>query len=169
MDNDEQGPDSEISNLLCQVKLPIYVEKIKKLLPHRYPFLLLDKVIKLDSESIIGIKNFSFNEPVFQGHFPSISIVPGVLMVEASAQISGVHYKLINNLSEVENIVPLFVGINNAKFKKVVRPGDQLKIVGEKTSQRKNYGKYFIKGFVESETVFQTEIACMFTEKLEQE
>ena len=152
---------------LSKIKLPIYVEKIKELLPHRYPFLFLDKVTALGAESITGVKNFSYNEEIFQGHFPDICIVPGVLMVEASAQISGVHYKLINGLSGLEKIVPLFVGIDKAKFKKIVRPGDQLIIEGKKVSQRRNYGKYFIEGKVEGEIVFQTEIACMFTETID--
>ncbi len=101
------------------------INEIQKILPHRYPFLLVDRIIEINDKKIIGIKNVTINEPFFQGHFPGHPIMPGVLILEAMAQVGGV-----GALSIPDNLGKLayFLSINNAKFRKPVVPGDQLVI-----------------------------------------
>lgn len=104
------------------------IDAILKALPHRYPFLLVDRILDYEKEKrIIGIKNVTFNEPFFQGHFPGRPIMPGVLIIEAMAQLGGVLLLQEHELRE-KGLVYL-VGIDNAKFRKTVIPGDQLRIV----------------------------------------
>lgn len=100
---------------------------ILKILPHRYPFMLVDRIIEFDPEGdrIVGIKNLTFNEPFFQGHFPGNPVMPGVLQLEAMAQVAGV---MLNSREGNEGKVAFFMSINNAKFRRVVVPGDQLRI-----------------------------------------
>ncbi|ADH59987.1 beta-hydroxyacyl-(acyl-carrier-protein) dehydratase FabZ [Thermoanaerobacter mathranii subsp. mathranii str. A3] len=97
---------------------------IKKILPHRYPFLLVDRIIEIEEgKKAVGIKNVTANEPFFQGHFPDNPIMPGVLIIEALAQVAGI---AVMNIEEFRGKLGLFTGINKCRFKKVVRPGDQL-------------------------------------------
>ena len=104
---------------------PIFnAEKIRELLPHRYPFQLVDKVIHLDQESITGIKNVTINEPFFQGHFPSTPVMPGVLQVEAMIQVGGIF--ILSGVDDPENYLTYFLGIDECKFRKMVVPGDTL-------------------------------------------
>ncbi|HEW91600.1 MAG TPA: 3-hydroxyacyl-ACP dehydratase FabZ [Thermotogaceae bacterium] len=98
------------------------IDMIMKILPHRYPFLLVDKVISIEEKKIVALKNTSINEPYFQGHFPNYPIVPGVLQIEGIAQSAGI--LLMRDSSE--DVIPLFLGIERARFKKEVRPGDQM-------------------------------------------
>ena len=104
---------------------PLYdIEAIRKLLPHRYPFLLVDKIIEMTENYIVGVKNITFNEPFFQGHFPGNSIFPGVLQIEALAQVGGVF--VLSKVEDPENWGTLLLKIDNTKFKYKVSPGDQL-------------------------------------------
>ena len=97
---------------------------IRKILPHRYPFLLVDRIIEVEEgKKAVGIKNVTANEPFFQGHFPDNPIMPGVLIVEALAQVAGI---AVMNIEEFKGKLGLFAGIDKCRFKKVVRPGDQL-------------------------------------------
>ncbi|AEM77689.1 3-hydroxyacyl-[acyl-carrier-protein] dehydratase [Thermoanaerobacter thermohydrosulfuricus] len=97
---------------------------IRKILPHRYPFLLVDRIIEIEEgKKAVGIKNVTANEPFFQGHFPDNPIMPGVLIVEALAQVAGI---AVMNIEEFKGKLGLFTGIDKCRFKKVVRPGDQL-------------------------------------------
>jgi UDP-3-O-[3-hydroxymyristoyl] N-acetylglucosamine deacetylase/3-hydroxyacyl-[acyl-carrier-protein] dehydratase len=106
-------------------QIPIYdIEAISKLLPHRYPFLLVDKIVEMTDEYIVGVKNITFNEPFFQGHFPGNSIFPGVLQIEALAQVGGVF--VLSKVEDPENWGTLLLKIDNTKFKSKVGPGDQL-------------------------------------------
>lgn len=101
------------------------INMIQKILPHRYPFLLVDRIIEVTEQRVVGIKNVTINEPFFQGHFPGYPIMPGVLILEAMAQVGGAAV-----LTRKENVGKLafFLSINNAKFRKPVMPGDTLRI-----------------------------------------
>lgn len=105
----------------------IDIDQIKKILPHRYPFLLVDRILECDLEGqrIVGLKNVTVNEPYFNGHFPGYPIMPGVLQVEAMAQTGGV---LMNQLFDARGRVAFFLAIDKARFRRAVRPGDQLRI-----------------------------------------
>ena len=115
------------------------LEEIKKILPHRYPFLLLDRVLELrNGEYCKALKNISGNESVFQGHFPQIAVFPGVMIVEALAQAAGI---VINSEKKeaIEDGIVFFAGINNAKFRVPVVPGDQLILEASLKNQRRNF------------------------------
>ena len=104
------------------------IEQIRDILPHRYPFLLIDKVIDIQEKSITAIKNVTINEPYFKGHFPDHPIMPGVLIIEAMAQTGGVLYvKKTGEILSDDNWFFL-AGVNKARFKSIVKPGDQLRI-----------------------------------------
>ena len=106
---------------------PLYdVNGIMEMLPHRYPFLMVDKIFHLDKETVCGIKNVSINEPFFQGHFPGKPVMPGVLMVEAIAQVGGI--LVMNTYDDPENYLTFFLGLDGIKFRKMVSPGDQMVI-----------------------------------------
>lgn len=107
-------------------KLPaiLDINKIHKILPHRYPFLLIDKIFHLDDEQVAGVKNVTFNEPFFQGHFPGNPVMPGVLQIEAMAQIGGI--LVLNTVPDPENYWTYFLGVDDFKFRKMVIPGDTL-------------------------------------------
>ena len=102
------------------------INQISSILPHRYPFLLIDKIIHLDEESVSGVKNVTLNEPFFQGHFPGNPVMPGVLQVEAMAQIGGI--LVLNTVPDPENYWTYFLGIEGFRFRKMVLPGDTLVI-----------------------------------------
>src|SRR5690348_15354210 len=104
----------------------IEINEIRQLLPHRYPMLLVDRVLELDAERIVGIKNVTANEPFFSGHFPDFPVMPGVLIVEAMAQTAGV--LVLKNIPDRESKLVLLVSIDSAKFRRPVVPGDQLRL-----------------------------------------
>ncbi len=107
------------------------IDEIMKILPHRYPFLLVDRVVEVGEDHIKAYKNVSVNEPFFEGHFPEYPLMPGVLLLEGIAQTAGLLL-----LKDSENTIPLFLGIDKTRFKKEVRPGDRIfyevKIISEK-------------------------------------
>lgn len=105
------------------------VGQIMEMLPHRYPFLLVDKIIELDKEKVVGIKNVTINEACFQGHFPGNPVFPGVLQVEALAQTGGI--LALSQMNQKVKWDTLFLKIDNTKFRKMVRPGDTLLLVME--------------------------------------
>ncbi len=127
--------------------------QILKTLPHRYPFLLLDRVLEVSSDEIVGLKNVTMNEPFFQGHFPSEPIMPGVLIVEALAQTGGV---LALHISpQLETGAVYFMGMDKVRFRKPVRPGDQLimklKLLKQRGPVFKMKGEAFVDGLSETE------------------
>lgn len=112
------------SEKLGTLPQPIPVEDIQKLLPHRYPFSLVDRILEyIPGEKAVGLKNITFNEPHFQGHIPNHPIMPGVLMVEAMAQVGGF---ILTQMPGMENSFFAFAGIDNVRFRRPVVPGDQL-------------------------------------------
>jgi UDP-3-O-[3-hydroxymyristoyl] N-acetylglucosamine deacetylase/3-hydroxyacyl-[acyl-carrier-protein] dehydratase len=133
------------------------IEAIKRILPHRYPFLLVDKIVdfKLD-EKVVGIKNVSTNEPFFQGHFPSKPVMPGVLIVEAMAQTGGI--LLLNGMENPEGRLVYFMALNNVKFRRPVVPGDQLVMQVEMTSRRSKMTILAGKAFVDGTLVAEAEM-----------
>lgn len=134
------------------------VEQIKKYLPHRYPFLLLDRVLDAQpGKSLTAIKNVSISDPVFQGHFPQLAIFPGVLMVEAMAQASGIlAYLTTTNTAKAAKDLYFLAGIDKTRFKKMVVPGDQLRLHIELVQQRQNFTAFKTKGT----TTIDGSLAC---------
>ncbi|WP_370930938.1 3-hydroxyacyl-ACP dehydratase FabZ [Bartonella sp. DGB1] len=136
------------------------INKILSLLPHRYPFLLVDKIIDIQgSESATGIKNVTFNEPHFLGHFPGHPIMPGVLIVEAMAQTAGA-ITLLEAATEQPSLV-YFMTIDKVKFRRPVVPGDQLYIHVKKLRQRGTMIKFSCRAEVEQQLAAEAEIAAM--------
>lgn len=126
------------------------IEAILKFLPHRYPFLLVDRVLSLEKgKSIVAIKNVTYNEQFFQGHFPDIRIMPGVLIVEAMAQAGGI--LLFNSIPDPEKKFVMFSKIDNMKFRKPVVPGDQLRLEGEFLKFKSRFFQLHGKAFVDGE------------------
>jgi len=137
---------------------------IMKLLPHRYPFLLVDKIVEfVKDEQIVGVKNVTINEPFFQGHFPDHPIMPGVLILEAMAQVGGVYAILANEVGESQ--VPYFVGIDKAKFRKPVLPGDVLRLALELQKVRRGIYHFLGKATVDGKLVAEAELKATFADK----
>ena len=108
-------------------EMPLRAEQILGLLPHRYPFLLIDRVLELTDERVLCLKNVTFNEPYFQGHFPGVPVMPGVLQIEAMAQAGGILASRAVQFDASTHVM-LFMAIDAVKFRKAVTPGDQLHI-----------------------------------------
>lgn len=137
------------------------IQEVLRYLPHRYPFLLIDKVIHLDltARSLIAVKNVTFNEPFFAGHFPEVPVMPGVLIIEALAQASGIlYYKTLNTAPNNTETINYLVGINEARFKQVVKPGDQLHLHVELQKVKQGLSKFQCKALVNDELVCSAEI-----------
>jgi 3-hydroxyacyl-[acyl-carrier-protein] dehydratase len=133
---------------------------VLKLLPHRYPFLLVDRIVEIDGDnSAIGIKSVTFNEPHFQGHFPGQPVMPGVLIIEAMAQTAGAI--CIHNRGSDSPSVVYFMTIDNAKFRKPVVPGDRLEIHVKKQKQRGTIWRFACEAIVDGAKVAEAEIAAM--------
>lgn len=138
------------------------VNEIMKLLPHRYPFLLVDKIVDLKpGESALGVKNVTINEPFFQGHFPGQPIMPGVLVIEAMAQVAGV----MAFRSGIEGKSVYFMSIDNAKFRRPIVPGDQVMMEIKVLKQRGNVWKFSGTATVDGKLVAETEFTAMVTDR----
>lgn len=139
------------------------IQGIREILPHRYPFLLVDRIEELEAERIVGIKNVTINEPFFIGHFPDFPVMPGVLIVEAMAQVAGV--LVLSHIPDRKNKLVLLAAIEEAKFRKPVRPGDQLrmevKIARRKASIAKIQGVATVDGAVVAEAA----MLCALTDR----
>ncbi|MBI4682982.1 MAG: 3-hydroxyacyl-ACP dehydratase FabZ [Nitrospirae bacterium] len=138
------------------------IREIQNMLPHRYPFLLIDRIIDIESKvKAVGFKNVTVNEPFFQGHFPDNPIMPGVLIIEAMAQVSGI---LAFHSGAKGNSV-YFMSIEKAKFRKPVVPGDQLRFEVNVLQQRNKVWKFFGQAFVDDQVVAEAEFTAMVTER----
>lgn len=156
----------EIKRSAAKKKIPVYdptvpplmdINEIKRRMPHRYPFLMVDKIIQLDDNSITGIKNITFNEPFFQGHFPDEPVMPGVLQVEAMAQVGGV--LVLSKVEDPENYSTYFLKVDKVKFKQKVIPGDTLIFKMEMTEpMRRGIVSMFGQAFVGNKLVMEGEM-----------
>jgi 3-hydroxyacyl-[acyl-carrier-protein] dehydratase len=139
------------------------IEEIRNILPHRYPMLLVDRILELEPERIVGIKNVTVNEPFFTGHFPEFPVMPGVLIVEAMAQVAGV--LVLKEIPDRANKLVFLAGIDNAKFRRPVLPGDQLriemKVIKKKASVAKMQGVATVDGAV----VAEVEVLCKLADR----
>ncbi|MBU2862406.1 3-hydroxyacyl-ACP dehydratase FabZ [Reinekea forsetii] len=143
------------------IELPLSIEAIKELLPHRYPFLLLDRVTDyVEGESIKGYKNVSANEQLFQGHFPDNAIFPGVLICEALAQLTAVYGFLSSGNRPSDGYLYLFAGLDNVKFKRPVKPGDRLDLEVTFVSVRRGMVKVTGVASVDGQVVASADILC---------
>ena len=145
-------------NLTCAVRsITIHLHRAESVLPHRYPFLLIDKIEELEEgKRIKGIKNVTINEPFFQGHFPGNPIMPGVLICEALAQAGAV---MLLSMPENKGKLGVFTGINNFKFRRQVVPGDTLELNAELTMYRHGMGKANVKATVGGQVAAMGEIS----------
>lgn len=134
---------------------------IQKILPHRYPFLLIDKVIEMNENSIVAVKNVTINEPFFQGHFPGNPIMPGVLITEALAQVGAV---MLLSMDENRGKLGVFTGIDGFKFRRQVVPGDTLRLEAELIKYRHGMGKANVKATVDGEVAAMGEISFAVVE-----
>ncbi len=140
------------------------INEIMQYLPHRYPFLLVDRIIDLQpGQSIVGIKNVTFNEPFFQGHFPGQPIMPGVLIVEAMAQVAGV--LAFRSGMEGNGKVVYFMSIEKAKFRRPVVPGDQLRLEIKVLQQRGTVWKFSGAATVDGKLASEADFTAMVTDK----
>ena len=137
------------------------INEVKNFLPHRYPFLLIDRVISLEvGKNLTAIKNVTFNEPHFNGHFPEQPIMPGVLIIEALAQATGIlAFKSEVGKPQTGQIYML-VGVDKVRFKRIVEPGDQLEIYAEIVTVKRGIWKFNCKATVEGQLVTSAEIIC---------
>lgn len=145
--------------------LEIDINEILTILPHRYPFLLLDKVIEIkEDESVKAIKNVTFNEPFFQGHFPGKPVFPGVLMLEAMAQATGI-LAFRSNPDFQKGGIYLFVGIDKARFKRQVVPGDVMEVSAKILKKTRNIWKLATQIHVDGELVCSADLMGAMTDR----
>jgi 3-hydroxyacyl-[acyl-carrier-protein] dehydratase len=164
--------DGKVATLKNETKAPAKsslptadIELIMKLLPHRYPFLLIDRIIEMDrDESAIGIKNVTMNEPFFQGHFPGYPVMPGVLIIEALAQTAGALCVHNAGKREIPQVV-YFMSIDGAKFRKPVVPGDQLHLHVKKIRSRGPVWRFGCEAKVNGQTAAEAEISAMIVDR----
>lgn len=136
--------------------------EIMRYLPHRYPFLLVDRIINIcGDQSCVGIKNVTINEPQFMGHFPQRPVMPGVLLIEAMAQTAGVIAIRAQKAEQESPKLVYFMTIDNAKFRKPVTPGDRVEFHMTKTAQKRNIGWYSGRALVDGVLVCEAQISAM--------
>ena len=155
---------SENANAAAAEKLSLDLQDILKILPHRYPFLLIDRIIEIvRTKRIVALKNVTINEPYFAGHFPTYPIMPGVLVVEAMAQAGGV--LLLTEFPDREQKLLLFTGIEKAKFRRPVVPGDQLRIDVDVLVWRGTAGRMQGKAYVNDKLACEAIITCRLLDR----
>ena len=146
---------------MTELQLPVDIERIREMLPHRYPFLLVDRVVEFDSgQRIKAWKNVSINEPFFNGHFPAHAVMPGVLVIEALAQAGGLLTQLSRDPGAGDGQTFYLVKVDNAKFSRMVVPGDRLELDVELRRRIRNMAQYVGIARVDGEQVACAEILC---------
>ena len=154
---------SMLQNARKEVRM-LDIDEIMKVLPHRYPFLLVDRILEIEpNKRIVGIKNCTINEPFFQGHFPGHPIMPGVLIVEAMAQVGGM--LLLGSVESPDDKIIYFMSLDNVKFRRPVRPGDQIRFEMEVIQIRGKVCRMRGEGRVENEVVVEAEFAAMVRDR----
>jgi 3-hydroxyacyl-[acyl-carrier-protein] dehydratase len=139
------------------------IQAIREILPHRYPMLLVDSIVELEEERIVGIKNVTMNEPFFPGHFPDFPVMPGVLIVEAMAQVAGV--LVLMSIPDRQNKLVLLASVEQAKFRRPVVPGDQLRIEMKVTKRKASVAKMYGTATVNGNVVAEAELMCKLADK----
>jgi 3-hydroxyacyl-[acyl-carrier-protein] dehydratase len=150
-----------MNDVSAPVQLPVTSAEIERLLPHRYPFLLVDRVVEFEKDKrVLAYKNVSYNEPFFNGHFPGHQVMPGVLVVEALAQAGGLLTQLSRDPGAGDGQTFYLVKVDNAKFSRMVVPGDRLELDGELRRRIRNMAQYVGVARVDGEQVACAEILC---------
>jgi 3-hydroxyacyl-[acyl-carrier-protein] dehydratase len=139
------------------------IQKIMSFLPHRYPFLLVDRILEIDEKHAVGIKNVTINEPFFQGHFPGEPVMPGVLVLEAMGQVAAM---MMSAKPGSENLITFLTGVEKAKFRKPVKPGDQLVTTAEMVRLRGKMGKVRTIGRIDGAVAAEAEFSFVAAETL---
>jgi beta-hydroxyacyl-ACP dehydratase FabZ len=139
------------------------VNDIRRILPHRYPFLLVDRIVELEAERVVGIKNVTANEPFFAGHFPDFPVMPGVLIVEAMAQTAGV--LVLKNIPDRDEKLVFLVSVDAARFRKPVIPGDTLRLEMTVIKRKGSVAKMAGRATVDGVLVAEAEIMCKLEDK----
>jgi beta-hydroxyacyl-ACP dehydratase FabZ len=141
------------------------INEIRAILPHRFPFLLVDRIVEMDAEHIVGIKNVTHNEPFFTGHFPDFPVMPGVLIVEAMAQTAGV--LVLKSIPDRDRKLVLLVAIENARFRRPVVPGDTLRMEMKLLKRKATVAKMAGVATVDGVVVAEAEVMCKLADKEE--
>ncbi len=139
------------------------IDAIRDILPHRYPFLLVDRITELEEDRIVGLKNVTANEPFFVGHFPDFPVMPGVLITECMAQVAGV--LVLKSIPDRHSKLVLLASVDDAKFRRPVRPGDQLRIEMKMVSRKSTICKMTGKVTVDGIVVAEATLMCVLRDK----
>jgi len=157
------GPPPAAAIMAPSIMPVMDIQAIREILPHRYPMLLVDRIEELEEERIVGIKNVTANEPFFDGHFPDFPVMPGVLIIEAMAQVAGV--LVLNSIPDRHTKLVLLASIEEAKFRKPVRPGDQLRIEMKVSKRKATIAKMYGTATVDGVIVAEAGMLCKLADR----